>query len=502
MFPYTGSTAQSVRFSEPTYSISWEETFLDSYPPGVDIYPNAGLPRPTGSIGEVGCVDSNSGGPVNVSYSIIEASNGSIFEDPGPGPFVVDPVSGSISVTADLDYEVKTSYTFHVRCRHVTQTSLTDTATVEISILPINEFAPEANPTLIFTSVDESLAVGTVLVSPAGGQGLYTYELVDLDEGGNEVLKHALTVESDVTPNTQHLSLDPNTGALTLTGSLDVDSIHFNGSNDAIRLSITVCDIEPPSNLCPNIKVRITVNPANDNSPVFEQDTYQETVPEDLPVNSTLDLGIVCTDDDRVTGSLQGIELSNQSLSMWAVNIEGIVTLREPLDFETSERHEFTIKCLDTESNEDESIVVINVGPVNDNPLRFEDQRFTATVNRIEIPDKTLGSVQAIDDDMGEENTITYSIIRPNENFEIDEDTGEITMVDYIWAYEGNSFSLEVLAIDSSGDNATVEVDITVTGLLCVPEYILVAVSAFLFILLAAAIFICACTYYCIKWRK
>ncbi len=493
----TGSAGQSIQFTEGTYPISVEETFLNSYPPGVSVYPNAGSPRPTGSIGEVGCVNSTSGGPVNVSYSTI---NGSACED--PGPFDVDPVSGGILVTADLDYEVQTSYMFCVRCTHDTQSSLTDTATVEISILPINEFAPEADPNLIniFTGVDESLAIGIVMVSPAGGSGLYTYELVDLDEGGNEVLKHTLSVEpEDVTPNSQHFSLDPNTGALTLTGSLDVDSIHFNGSSDVIRLSITVCDMDPPSPICPNIRVGIFVIAANDNLPVFEQDTYEETVPEDLPVNSTLDLGIVCTDDDRVTGSLQGIELSNQNLSMWAINSEGIITLREPLNFETTERHEFTIKCLDTESNEDEATVVINVGPVNDNPPHFDQERYHFDVDRTETPDYTIGTVRAFDNDG---DIVTFSIRRANDNFEIDANTGEIKMVDYILATEGDSFTLTVIASD--GDftaTSTVTIDVvgslSVVGIAAVTTSIVTLVSV-----LALAIGLVCCRTVCVKTSR
>ncbi len=441
----TGSAGQSIQFTEGTYTLSVEETFLDSYPPGVTVYPGAGSPRPTGSIGEVGCVNSTSGGPVNVSYSTV---NGSACED--PGPFDVDPVSGGILVTADLDYEVQTSYTFCVRCTHDTQTSLTDNATVVVDILPINEFVPEVDPNSIniFTGVDESLAIGTVLVSPAGGSGLHTYQVTDADVGGDEVLKYDLdVVPAETTPNTQHFSLDPDTGALTLNGSLDVDSIHFNGSIDIVIVEISVCDMDLPSVLCPNIRVRIFVIAANDNSPVFEQDTYDETVPEDLPVNSTLDLGIVCTDNDRVTGSLQGIELSNQSLSMWAVNSEGIITLREPLDFETSERHEFTIKCLDTESNEDEATVVINVGPVNDNPPHFDQERYHFDVDRSETPDYTIGRVTAFDNDG---DIVTFSIRRANDNFEIDANTGDVKMVDYILATEGDSFTLTVIASDGN----------------------------------------------------
>ncbi len=270
---------------------------------------------------------------------------------------------GNISVTADLDYEVKTFYTFHVRCRDNTETSLTDTATVVVVILPINEFVPRVDSTSITVFVFETLLPGTVLVSVLpDDSGIETYQVTDTDEGGSETIQYSLTVDPEqVTPNTELIDLDPDTGTLSLTGSLDVDN---TGGSDSVTVTMAVCDMDPSSALCPNVRVRILISPVNDNFPEFGQDVYEKSGPENRSVNSTVDLAIVCTDNDTFTGSLQGIELSNQDQSMWEVDSEGILTLREPLNFEDSQRHEFMIKCLDTGGREDEATVVITVSPV------------------------------------------------------------------------------------------------------------------------------------------
>ncbi len=339
------------------YALSVPETYLDSYPADETVYPNAGSPRPTGSIGHVACVNTSTGGPVDVSYSIVEdGAPGPIDSD--PGPFVVD--NGSISVTADLDYEVKTFYTFHVRCRGNTEISLNDTATVVVDIDPINEFVPRLDRISVTVFESETSVPGTVLMSVLpDDSGIEAYQITDTDGGGSESLHFSLYVDPEqITPNTEHFSLNSDTGSLTQTGSLDVDT---TGGSDTVTVTITVCDTDPISELCPNIRVRILIGASNDNFPEFGQNMYEITVPEDLSINSTIDLGIVCTDNDTGVGSLQGLELSNQNLSTWGLDSVGNIILREPLDNETSQRHEFVIKCVDTGGQEDEATVVITV---------------------------------------------------------------------------------------------------------------------------------------------
>ncbi len=270
--------------------------------------------------------------------------------------------NGNVSVTADLDYEAKTFYTFHVRCRGNTETSLTDTATVVVDIEPINEFVPRLDRTVYVVTVIEfeTLVPGTVLVSVLpDDSGIEAYQVIDTDGGGSESLHFSLYVDPErTTPNTEHFSVNSDTGSLTLTGSLDVDT---TGGSDSVTVTITVCDTDPNSGLCPNVRVMILISASNDNFPEFGQNMYETTVPEDLSINSTIDLGIVCTDNDTVVGSLQGVELSNQNLSTWGLDSVGNVILREPLDYETSQRHEFMIKCVDTGGQEDEATVVISV---------------------------------------------------------------------------------------------------------------------------------------------
>ncbi len=399
---------------------------------------------------------------------------------------------GNISVTADLDYEVKTFYTFHVRCRDNTETSLTDTATVVVDILPINEFAPRVDRTSFTVFESESSVPGKVLVSVSpDDSGSETYQVTDTDEGGSETLQYSLTIDPEqVTTNSEHFSLDPVTGALSVTGSLDVDT---TGGSDSVTVTMALCDMDPPSELCPNVRVRILISASNDNFPKLGQDMYEKTVPEDLSVNDTVDLGIVCTDDDTGFGSLQGIELSNQSLSMWEVDSEGNVTLREPLDYETSQSHEFMIKCLDTGGREDEATVVINVSPVNDNPPYFERMTYKFTVDRSEVPDYNVGTVTALDDDIGEDSSITYSVIKGNDNFELDANTGEITMVDYILASEGSSFTLEIMASDLGNFTASATVTIDVSGSLSVVGIAALTTSLLLVLIVCLAIFGLVC---------
>ena len=466
-------------FSEEVYQAMVPETFVEG-----------GYLRPEDGFVHVGCLDPDSGEGRNVTYFIAESD---------PGPFALDNSTGSLSVTADLDYETNPSYTFHVRCSDVDFPSLTDTATVVIIVESVNEYHPEVNPRSIVLTISEDQAVGTIIVSSLPDErGLVTYTVTDMDSGphGIDSVRYTLSETEGNSENAQDFSLEFTTGALVLNESLDVDNINIAGSfGTIINLRLTVCDVQPALQDCPNLVVKLLVSFANDNSPQFSRDEYRISIPESAPVNYTT-TEISCADADKNVGAFEAIEFQNSSLSestMWGLDRQnGTLTLKQPLDYETAEKQfEFVLRCLDNDGLEDFARVVIIVEPVNDIPPQFNQTEYSFTVERIDASDSyTVGQVNAYDLDQDTGNVITYSI-EENSNFNIDPADGTITVVDYILAIEGSTFNLTVEASDGKFTNQ-VTVTIDVVGPLSVLEIIVVSAAGFLLILIPLII-VCCC---------
>ena len=484
LFTHTGSAAQtSPMFTEDIYQALVPETFVEE-----------GYPRPEDGFIRVGCLDPDS----SVTYAIVETD---------PGPFSLDPSTGFLSVTADLNYETNPSYIFHVRCSDVDFPSLTATAAVVIIVESVNEYHPTVSPGSRQLFVLEDQAVGTVIASSLPDErGIVTYTVTDMDSGphGIDSARYTLPENStDNSENAQDFSLDFTTGALVLSGSLDVDNLP--DAFDTVTLRLTVCDVEPPLQECPNLVMNILVFSANDNSPQFSANTYEVSVPETTAVNSTLELQLLCTDGDRGAGEFKGIELENSTLSsIWDVNItHGTITLREQLDYEVINRYEFVVRCFDTGGREDFASVVINIEAVNDIPPQFTigEEGYRFSVDRIDTADGyVVGQVQAVDNDTEAGNELTYSI-EGNSHFDINSATGEITLTDFIFAIDGNSFTLTVSVSD--GDfNSTATVKVKVTGLLSLLEVAIIVSVVLVILSFSVIVGVCCCITRVIKKRK
>ena len=64
------------------------------------------------------------------------------------GPFKINSQNGQVSVIdgSVLDYETAASYTFTAMCTDTANVTITATAQVNITLLPVNEFQPAVSP--------------------------------------------------------------------------------------------------------------------------------------------------------------------------------------------------------------------------------------------------------------------------------------------------------------------------------------------------------------------
>ena len=391
---------------------------------------------------------------MNTSYSISTTD---------PLPFDIDSSTGDLSVTEDLDYDTgTTSYSFTVICIERDSPDLNDTATVEILLLPVNEFRPQVVGTSnVFVFVPEDTPVGTVIASnsdtaPPGTLSEYT--IIDNDAGIDGLLTFTST---DL--DTEYFTLELDTGSILLRRELDLDNQTDPTPTNFEAVEVTGCDFFPPIDFCPNLNIRIFVNPVNEFTPQFSQDSYSTSIPEDTPEGAEV-LVVECTDDDVGVGQFAGIELYNVSQAvMDAFAIDGSngnVTVRA-VNYVTDRSYEFMVRCLDTGGLEDFAEVTINI----DFTPQFSQDSYSTSIPE-DTPEGTeVLVVECTDGDVGVGQLSGIELYNASQAvmdaFAIDGSNGNITVraVNY---ETDQSYEFMVRCVDTGGLEEFAEVTINI----------------------------------------
>ena len=451
----------------------------------------------SGNIIQVGCTDSGGVPLQSATYSITGGN---------ARPFTINPISGQISWsgTQTLDYEATPFYLFDIMCVDNSDSSNTATAQVNVSVGPVNEFIPQIRPSVVLVFTRENAPQGTILVSTQPG-GQFQYSVTDDDDGPDGVITYTLTNTSDSLGGL--FTVNPKNGSLMLARELDVDNIPR--ASDYLTVRITVCDTDPPRDECPNLPVTIVVTSAADNDPMFSRNQYTVVLFEDTPGGSIIATSM-CSDQDSEVGAYGGIDIVNvipsSAEDLFRVDSSpaegktgsGDLILLQPLDFETSRIYNITLRCYDNQVSprQDLAQVVILVRPVNDEPPVFDSTFYSFAVNRISSSGVDIGQVVANDNDQEIGGEISYSILSGDtDNFGVRLD-GMVYLKDFVFAFEGDSFDLVVMASDGEF-NTTTDVIITVSGFLSIPEIVIIVLSAvvFILILIIVVVIVCTCCY-------
>ena len=458
---------KGLRFTDDPYVATISETPV----PGAPI--DSTLPPPvTGMLLTVQCTHQN-GTPVSDSNSLSYSIDGTNY-----GRFHVDSVTGDFSVSAEpFDYEKNTSYLVSLLCHLNSDSNNFGAGAVNVSILPVNEYVPTITSSQHFFSILENTNVGTVIASPIQQDGAtFTYTATDYDDGPDKIIYFLAGEEaSDSQRIQQAFDIDKFTGQITLKQTLELDDLPVENPFETLHLSITACNDGIAFSSCNNIAPTLFITTANDNDPMFLQPQYSARINESAP-NGTLVGQVVCEDKDRGVGKLDSIDLDPHENYIFEVMPTGAILLRYELDYENITSYQLTVVCSDGFNN-DTTRVDVTVLPVNDNAPTFPIDLYDISARR-DTPspaDKILYTFQAEDADQDVGNTITYSL-SSSSHFEIDSESGELTMKDYVYTEDGGTFEFNVIASDGDFET-TAKVRVSLAGLLSLPEWSFVALG-------------------------
>ncbi|XP_033742322.1 LOW QUALITY PROTEIN: protocadherin Fat 4-like [Pecten maximus] len=280
--------------------------------------------------------------------------------------------------------------------------------------------------------------ITVILVGTSGGPtfiGLpYQGQLSENQPAGSDIL----TVETAPTTSTTEYYITGITSSRESTanyfkvnkfdGSI-TSSVVLDRETHGDNFTVQVCALEkqnsgPKATLTP---VLITVTDINDTPPKFSRSEYTVSVLESLPIGSEI-TRVIVTDQDlngQVTLRITAGNVGNS----FAVNQNGVVTVANKLNRETRGVYDLTLNASDG-INTSQTTVTISITDVNDETPSFNSALYTFDLPEDMAPHTTIGRVDAIDNDLGVNGEVTYTLLSQfgGDMFDLDSKQGTFTL--------------------------------------------------------------------------
>ncbi|XP_074506530.1 protocadherin-8-like [Sebastes fasciatus] len=295
---------------------------------------------------------SSSGGSIRTNFRMMKQFNSSFIR--------LRESDGQLSIGERMDRERVCKHTLHcliafdVVSFSKEQFKLIH---VEVEVKDINDNSPEFPRRESALEISENTAVGTRIPLDFA---------VDEDVGTNYIQSYQISVNS-------HFSIDVLSRAdgvkyaeLVLMKELDRET------QGSYALELVAMDGGNPSRTG-TTRVNVKVKDYNDNSPVFDRNSFSVDLPEDAPVGFLL-LDLNAEDpDEGLNGDVVygfGHQVPPEITQLFKVDRKtGRLTLENPVDFETKNTYEFDVQAMDLGPNPSPAIckIVVQVQDVNDN---------------------------------------------------------------------------------------------------------------------------------------
>uniref|UniRef100_A0A663FC12 Protocadherin 17 n=1 Tax=Aquila chrysaetos chrysaetos TaxID=223781 RepID=A0A663FC12_AQUCH len=338
------------------------------------------------------------------------------------------------------------------------------TVQINVRLIDSNDNSPIFEAASYVVELPENAPLGTAVID---------LNATDADEGTNGEVLYSF---SGYAPERVRdlFSIDPQSGLIRVKGNLDYEE------SGLIEIDVQARDLGP-NPIPAHCKVTVRLIDRNDNAPTIGfVSVRQGALSEAAPPGTVIALVRVTDRDSGKNGQLQCRVLGGGSgpgavpftLEENYDNFYTVVTDR-PLDREAQDEYNVTIVARDggnppLNSTKSFSVRILDE---NDNPPRFSKNLYVLQVPENNIPGEYLGSVLAQDPDLGQNGTVSYSILPGH--------VGDVSIYTYVsvnptngaiyalrsFNYEQTKhFEFRVLAKDSGSphreSNATVRVTV------------------------------------------
>ncbi|XP_054832337.1 protocadherin Fat 2 [Eublepharis macularius] len=335
--------------------------------------------------------------------------------------FKIDPSMGTLTTSANIDYEHTSVFRFNVHIHDSGSPTLFASQPTEVTIYvrDINDCPP------VFSK--DIYEVSAVLPEYQGME-LITVHAEDKD---SEVV---YSIAEGNPENVFHIH--PTTGLISLLNATTIERYH--------ELTVRAGDGLYKTNAL----VRINFIKAQNSTLKFDQHSYMATVTENTTdIKTLVVLGV--TGNQLNEPLLYSIMNEKERFRM--IQSSGVLqTNGMKFDRETQDTYEIAVEVKDIKNppRVSQAIVKIYVDDVNDNPPHFENVPYYTAVQDGTEPGDVIFQVFATDEDVGNNGVIFYSFVEDYEYFWIDPFLGDISLKKPLDYQTLNKYTLKVKATD------------------------------------------------------
>ncbi|XP_023671447.2 cadherin-2-like isoform X2 [Paramormyrops kingsleyae] len=352
-------------------------------------------------------------------------------DQPPTGIFIINPISGELSVTKPLDREQIASFHLRAHAVDLNGNQVENPIDISINVIDINDNRPEFVHQIWNGTVPEGSKPGTYVM---------TVTSIDKDDPKtvNGMLRYKILAQSPDTPSNNMFTINNQTGGIiTMAAGLDREKV------PQYTLIIQATDMEGNAmyGLSNTATALIRVTDINDNPPEFTTYTFYGEVPENRVNIVVANLSV--TDKDQpntpawnaVYKIIGGDPTGRFTVRTDPASNKGLVTVVKPIDYEVSrtfvltviaENEEFLAKGIHL-PRQSTATVSIRVIDVNESPY-FEPNPKLMRLEEGMPAESMLTVFTAQDPDRFMEQTIRYSKLYDPANWlRIDPANGQIS---------------------------------------------------------------------------
>ncbi|XP_066503159.1 protocadherin-17 [Hoplias malabaricus] len=304
-------------------------------------------------------------------------------------------------VQRSLDREERSHHTLIITATDGGEYPKSGTMQINVKVTDSNDNSPVFEQPSYVVEIPENAPIGTVLID---------LNATDPDEGSNGQVTYAFSCY--VPDRIKELfSIDPRTGVIKIQGKIDYEE------NPIIEIDVQAKD-QGPNPIPGHCKVTVKVLDRNDNWPSIGFVAVRQGAVSEAATQGTVIALVRVTDKDSGrNGQLQCRILGNVPFRLEenSDNFYTVVTDRA-LDREVKDEYNITIVAKDNGNpplNSTKSFTV-KILDENDNAPRFTKMVYLLQVPENNIPGEYLGSVLAHDPDLGQNGTVSYSLLPSN----------------------------------------------------------------------------------------
>uniref|UniRef100_A0A3B4YUC1 Cadherin-2-like n=1 Tax=Stegastes partitus TaxID=144197 RepID=A0A3B4YUC1_9TELE len=262
-------------------------------------------------------------------------------DQPPTGIFIINPISGQLSVTKPLDREHISNFHLRAHAVDLNGNQVENPIDIVINVIDQNDNRPEFTHTIFNGSVPEGSKPGSFVM---------TVTAVDKDDPktANGMLRYKILSQNPQSPSSNMFTINNKTGdIITVAAGLDREKV------TQYTLIIQATDMEgnPTYGLSNTATTVIRITDVNDNPPEFTTDTFFGEVHENR-VNVIV-ANLTVTDKDQPHTSawsavyriIAGDPTGRFSIPTDPTTNEGLLTVVKPVDFELTRSFMLTVEA-------------------------------------------------------------------------------------------------------------------------------------------------------------